>query len=63
MLRELAGDVHHRYAVEQFHGDAKGALGWDQYQGRLWPGFHCHAVTVKLAYSFLIWLELRQRRR
>ena len=39
-----------------------GELGGDQYQGRLWPGFHRHAVTVMLAYSFLVWLELRQRR-
>jgi SRSO17 transposase len=61
-LEELAGYAHRRYAVEQFHEEAKGELGWDQYQGRLWPGFHRHAVTVMLAYSFLVWLELRQRR-
>ena len=61
-LEELAGYAHRRYAVEQFHEEAKGELGWDQYQGRLWPGVHRHAVTVMLAYSFLVWLELRQRR-
>ena len=60
-LEELAGYAHRRYAVEQFHEEAKGELGWDQYQGRLWPGFHRHAVTVMLAYSFLVWLELRRR--
>ena len=60
-LEELAGYAHRRYAVEQFHEEAKGELGWDHYQGRLWPGFHRHAVTVMLAYSFLVWLELRQR--
>jgi SRSO17 transposase len=60
---ELAGYAHRRYAVEQFHEEAKGEVGWDQYQGRLWPGFHRHTVTVMLAYSFLVWLELRQRRR
>jgi SRSO17 transposase len=60
-LEELAGYAHRRYAVEQFHEEAKGALGWDQYQGRLWPGVHRHAVTGMLAYSFLVWLELRQR--
>src|SRR5919204_370887 len=59
---ELAGDAHRRYAVEPCHEEAKGELGWDQYQGRLWPGFHRHAVTVMLAYSFLVWLELGQRR-
>jgi SRSO17 transposase len=62
-LEELAGMAHRRHAIEQFHEEAKGELGWDQYQGRLWPGFHRHAVTVMLAYSFLVWLERRQRRR
>jgi SRSO17 transposase len=62
-LEELAGYAHRRHAVEQFHEEAKGELGWDQYQGRLWPGFHRHAVTVMLAYSFLLWLERRQGRR
>src|SRR5919198_771121 len=62
-LEELAGYAHRRYAVEQFHEEAKGEVGWDQYQGRLWPGFHRHTVTVMLAYSFLVWVELRQRRR
>jgi len=61
-LEELAGMAHRRHAIEQFHEEAKGELGWDQYQGRLWTGFHRHAVTVMLAYSFLVWLELRQRR-
>lgn len=56
-LEELAGLAHRRHAIEQFHEEAKGELGWDQYQGRLWPGFHRHAVTVMLAYSFLVWLE------
>jgi SRSO17 transposase len=60
-LAELAGYAHRRHAVEQFHAEAKGELGWDQYQGRLWPGFHRHAVTVMLAYSFLVWLERRQQ--
>jgi SRSO17 transposase len=62
-LEALAGYAHRRHAIEQFHEEAKGELGWDQYQGRLWPGFHRHTVTVMLAYSFLVWLERRQRRR
>jgi SRSO17 transposase len=63
LLEELAGMAHRRHAIEQFHEEAKGELGWDQYQGRLWPGLHRHAVTVMLAYSFLVWLELRERSR
>lgn len=60
---ELAGLAPRRHAIEPYHEEAKGELGWDQDQGRLWPGFHRHAVTVMLAYSFWVWLERRQRRR
>jgi SRSO17 transposase len=60
-VEELVDYAHRRHAIEQFHEEAKGELGGDQYQGRLWPGFHRHAVTVMLALSFLLWLELRER--
>jgi len=60
-LEERVDDAHRRHAIEPFHEEAKGELGWDQYQGRLWPGFHRHAVTVMLALSFLLWQELRER--
>ena len=53
--------AHRRHWVEQCHEEAKGELGWDQYQGRLGPGFHRNAVAVMLSYSFLVWLEWRQR--
>ena len=53
--------AHRRHWVERFHEEAKGLLGWDQYQGRLWTGFHRHAVAVMLAYSYLVWREWRQR--
>jgi len=62
-VEELVAYAHRRHAIERLHEEAKGELGWDQYQGRLWPGFHRHAVTVMLAYSFLVCLELRQRQR
>ena len=58
---ELAGYAQRQYASEPFHEGAKGEVGWGQYQGRLWPGFHRHTATVMLAYSFLVWLELRPR--
>jgi len=41
-----------RHWVEQYHEEAKTELGWDQYQGRRWDGFHRHAITVMLSYSF-----------
>ena len=60
-LERLVEYAHRRHWVEQYHEEAKGLLGWDQYQGRLWSGFHRHAVTVMLAYSFLVWQEWKQR--
>lgn len=53
--------AHRRHWVEQYHEEAKTELGWDQYQGRRWDGFHRHATTVMLSYSFLVWLEARER--
>ena len=53
--------AHRRHWVEQYHEEAKSELGWDQYQGRLWTGFHRNAILVMLSFSFLVWLEFRQR--
>lgn len=61
VLAELVEYAHRRYAVEQFHEESKGLLGWDQYQGRLWTGFHRNSVLVMLAYSFLVKQEWEQR--
>jgi SRSO17 transposase len=58
----VAGLAQRRHAIEPFHEEATGELGWDPYQGRRWPGFQRHAVTVMLAYSFLVWLARQQRR-
>ena len=60
-LERMVEYAHRRHWVERYHEEAKGLLGWDQYQGRLWPGFHRHAVSVMLAYSFLVWQEWQQR--
>jgi SRSO17 transposase len=60
-LERMVEYAHRRHWVEQYHEEAKGLLGWDQYQGRLWRGFHRHAVSVMLAYSFLVWREWQQR--
>jgi SRSO17 transposase len=60
-LARMVEYAHRRHWVEQYHEEAKTELGWDQYQGRRWDGFHRHAITVMLSYSFLVWLELRQR--
>jgi SRSO17 transposase len=60
-LGRLVEYAHRRHWVERYHEEAKGLLGWDQYQGRLWSGFHRHAVSVMLAYSFLVWHEWHGR--
>src|SRR5215831_19109812 len=60
-LGTMAEYAHRRFGVEQFHEEAKGLLGWDQYQGRLWTGFHRNSVLVMLAYSFLVKQEWQHR--
>jgi SRSO17 transposase len=60
-LPTLVGYAHRRHWVEQYHEESKGLLGWDQYQGRLWTGFHRNSVLVMLAYSFLVWQEWQER--
>jgi SRSO17 transposase len=60
-LAVLVEYAHRRHWVEQYHEEAKTELGWDQYQGRRWDGFHRHAITVMLSYSFLVWLEWYER--
>lgn len=62
-LLRMVEYAHRRHWVERFHEEAKGLLGWDQYQGRLWPGLHRNSVLVMLAYSFLVWQEFRERPR
>ena len=60
-LEVLVEYAHRRHWVEQYHEEAKTALGWDQYQGRRWDGFHRQAGLVMLSYSFLVWVEARSR--
>lgn len=60
-LERLVELLHRRHHIEQFHQEAKTLLGWDQYQGRLWRGFHRNTIITMLAYSFLVWLEFKER--
>ena len=52
-----------REAVEPGQAEAKGELGWDHDRGRLWPGGHRPAGTVRRADRVLVWLARRHRRR
>jgi len=60
-IPRLVEYAHRRHWIEQYYEEAKGELGWDQYQGRRYDGFHRNAVIVMLMYSFLVWLEWRER--
>lgn len=60
-LNVMVEYAHRRHWVEQFHEESKTLLGWDQYQGRFWRGFHRQAFLVMLAFSFMVWREWQQR--
>ena len=60
-LRQMVGYVHQRWQIDRFYQDAKQHLGWGNYQGRKWIGFHRHAILVMLTDSFLVTQEWRQR--
>ena len=52
-LKQLVKSAHIRWAVEQFHRDAKQLLGLDSFEGRSWKGWHHHISMVLLAFAFL----------
>lgn len=53
-LARLAELAHRRPSVERGYQDDKGYIGFADYVGRLWHGFHRHTALVMLAESWLV---------
>jgi SRSO17 transposase len=64
-LEKLVEYAHRRWIIDRYYEDAKNELGWGDYQGRKWVGFHRHSIIVSiivmLTYSFMTWLEWTHR--
>jgi SRSO17 transposase len=60
-LEKMVEYVHRRWHIDRFYEDAKNELGWGEYQGRKWVGFHRHTIIVMITYSFLAWCEWKHR--
>lgn len=60
-LEKMVEYGHRRWHIDRFYEDAKNELGWGDYQGRKWVGFHRHTIIVMITYSFLAWREWKHR--
>lgn len=60
-LEKMVEYVHRRWHIDRFYEDAKNELGWGDYQGRKWVGFHRYTIIVMITYSFLAWREWKYR--
>jgi SRSO17 transposase len=52
-IRKLVRTAKLRWRVERDYQDMKQNLGFDQYEGRKWGGFHRHLAMVALVHAFL----------
>ena len=48
-----------RWPIETLFEEAKGEVGFDQYEMRSWVGWHHHMLLVSLAHHFLVRLRIR----
>ena len=52
-LDDIVELAHSHWIIERFYQDAKGEVGLDDYEGRLWSGFHRHVALCMLAHCYL----------
>lgn len=52
-LKELVRTAKLRWRVERDYQDMKQEVGLDQFEGRMWRGFHHHAALCAAAHAFL----------
>lgn len=56
-LPTLARIAATRFTVEQCIEEAKGEVGFDQYEVRFWPSWHRHMTLVMMAHAWLASLQ------
>jgi SRSO17 transposase len=53
-LKQLVRTAHLRWRVERDYQDLKQEVGLDDFEGRMWQGFHHHAALCAAAHAFLV---------
>jgi SRSO17 transposase len=61
-LADLATVIKARWVCEQAHQQLKQELGLGHYEGRGWIGLHHHLVLAQIAFAFLQYLRLREKK-
>ena len=59
---EMVRIFHERFWIEQGYQQLKEELGIDHHEGRSWIGWRRHVFLVFLAYGYLTWLRLREKK-
>jgi SRSO17 transposase len=59
---EIVRIFHERFWIEQGYQQLKEELGMDHHEGRSWIGWHRHVFLVFLAYGYLTWLRLLEKK-
>jgi len=60
---EMVRLSHERFWIEQGYQQLKEELGLDHHEGRSWIGWHRHVLLVFLAFGYLTYLRLQEKKR